>query len=58
MVDESIVERLTICGTHGECVERLERAVSWGINEPQLLLSGGDPSPLLRVLADLERRAG
>jgi len=57
-VDESIVERLTICGTHGECVERLERAVSWGINEPQLLLSGGDPSPLLRVLADLERRAG
>ena len=58
VVEESIVERLTICGTHDECVERLEQAVSWGINEPQLLLAGGDPSPFLSVLADLVRRAG
>lgn len=54
-VDRSIVDRLTICGTHAECVERLLQAVGWGITEPQLLLPGGDPTPILGVLADLRR---
>jgi 5,10-methylenetetrahydromethanopterin reductase len=55
-VDESIVERLTIFGSHGECVERLEQAVAWGINEPQILLTGDDPTAVLAVLADLRAK--
>lgn len=53
-VDDSIIERLTIVGTHARCVERLQEAVSWGINEPQILLTGGDPAPLLAVISDLK----
>ena len=54
-VDDVIVERLTICGTHAECVERLVEAHGWGISEPQILLSGDDPEPLLAVIADAKR---
>lgn len=49
-VDDAIVERLTICGTHAQCMDRLIEAYGWGINEPQVLLSGEDPAPLLQVL--------
>jgi 5,10-methylenetetrahydromethanopterin reductase len=54
-VDNSIVDRLTIAGTHAECVERLAEAVEWGINQPQVLLDGGDPRPELSVLSELKR---
>jgi 5,10-methylenetetrahydromethanopterin reductase len=54
-VDDSIIDRLTITGTHADCVSRLEEAVAWGINQPQVLLAGEDPGPALRVLADLRR---
>ncbi|MEI8057670.1 MAG: LLM class flavin-dependent oxidoreductase [Actinomycetes bacterium] len=53
-VDQSIVDKLTIFGTHAQCVDRLVEAVSWGINEPQVLLSGGDPTPQLNVIRDLK----
>lgn len=52
-VDQSIVDRLTVCGTHAQCVERLEEAASWGIDEPQILLTGDDPAPVLAVLAEV-----
>ncbi|MCX6423686.1 MAG: LLM class flavin-dependent oxidoreductase [Actinobacteria bacterium] len=54
VVDNSIIDRLTIVGTHAQCVERLQEAVSWGISEPQILLTGDDPSALLGVLDDLK----
>jgi 5,10-methylenetetrahydromethanopterin reductase len=54
-VDDSIVDALTIVGSHNECVERLEEAVGWGITQPQVLLAGGDPTDALAVLADLKR---
>jgi len=57
-VDASIIDRLTICGTRHECVDRLLQAVGWGITEPQLLLTGADPRPQLEVLADLRRELG
>jgi 5,10-methylenetetrahydromethanopterin reductase len=57
-VDDSIIDRLTIYGTHAECVERLEEAASWGINEPQVLLTGGDPSAVLSVLSDFRAANG
>jgi 5,10-methylenetetrahydromethanopterin reductase len=53
-VDDQIVDRMTIFGSRERCVERLAEAVSWGINEPQVLLSGGDPTELLAVLGDLK----
>jgi 5,10-methylenetetrahydromethanopterin reductase len=56
-VDDSIVRALTIVGTHSECVARLEEAIAWGINRPQVLLAGGDPSAVLAVLADVKRAA-
>lgn len=57
-VDKSIVDRLTICGSHNECVERLQQAYSWGINEPQVLLTDADPTPLLSVLDHVKKVAG
>ena len=54
-VDDSIVDALTIVGPHASCVARLEEAVSWGISQPQILLTGTDPEAALRVLADLRR---
>ena len=51
-VDNSIVERLIISGTHAHCVDRLVEAHGWGVNEPQVLLSGDDPSSIFKVLAD------
>jgi 5,10-methylenetetrahydromethanopterin reductase len=57
-VDGSIVSRLTIFGTHAQCVERLHEGFTWGISEPQVLLSGDDPSPVLRVLADVRQEVG
>lgn len=54
-VDQSIVDTLTIVGTHAECVERLAEAVSWGIDQPQVLLTGDDPRPALRVLSELRK---
>jgi len=53
-VDDSIIDTLTIYGTRGECVDRLKQAVEWGITEPQILLSGDDPTPQLDVIADLK----
>lgn len=55
-VDDAIVDRMTIFGTHEQCVERLSEAVTWGINEPQVLLSGRDPSAQLAVLRDVKAR--
>jgi 5,10-methylenetetrahydromethanopterin reductase len=52
-VDDSILDRLTIYGTHAQCIERLKEAVEWGISEPQLLLTGDDPTPQLAVISDL-----
>ena len=57
VVDDAIVDRLTIVGTHAECVERLEEAVAWGITQPLVLLAGDDPAPSLRVLRDLRQVA-
>jgi len=51
-VDQSIVERLIISGTHAHCVDRLVEAYEWGVNEPQILLSGDDPTSVFEVLAD------
>lgn len=56
-VDDSIIERLTIFGSHTDCVDRLLEAYSWGVSEPQILLSGDDPTAVLSVLDEL-RRAG
>lgn len=53
-VDDVILERLAIYGPHAYCVERLEEARSWGINEPQILLIGGDPTAALAVLKDFK----
>jgi 5,10-methylenetetrahydromethanopterin reductase len=55
IVEDGIVDVLTIAGTRAQCVERLAEAVSWGITHPQLLLDGGDPGPMLDVLAELRR---
>lgn len=52
-VKPEIVDALTIAGTRSQCVDRLREAVSWGITEPLLLLNGGDPEPLLDVLAEV-----
>ena len=52
-VDDSIIDRLTIYGTHAACVDRLREAYSWGVSEPQILLSGDDPTAVLAVLDDL-----
>ncbi|HWC08422.1 MAG TPA: LLM class flavin-dependent oxidoreductase [Solirubrobacterales bacterium] len=52
-VDGSIVDSLTIAGDVGECVERFEEMISWGVTEPQALLTGPDPEPVLRVLSTL-----
>lgn len=51
-VDNAIVDRLTICGSHGECVDRLLEAYRRGINEPQILLSGDDSTSLFKVMSD------
>lgn len=56
-VDQSIVERLTICGTASQCVDRLLEAASWGVDEPQVLLSGEDPTETLAVLAAAAKAA-
>ena len=56
-VDNSIIDRLAIYGSHSECVERLQQAVQWGIGEPQILLSGDDPSALFKVIADFKAEA-
>ncbi|HEY1713072.1 MAG TPA: LLM class flavin-dependent oxidoreductase [Solirubrobacteraceae bacterium] len=56
-VDDQIVDRLTIAGTPAECLQRLEQAVHWGINQPQVLLTGEDPSPALGILSELKRGA-
>jgi 5,10-methylenetetrahydromethanopterin reductase len=53
VVEDAIVDTLTIAGTRSHCLERLEQAVSWGITQPELLLDGGDPEPLLGILAEL-----
>lgn len=53
-VDSSIVDRLTIFGTHVNCVDRLHEAFTWGITEPQILLTGEDPTDVLAVLDDLK----
>lgn len=57
-VDQSIIDRLTICGTVNSCVERLLEAASWGINEPQVLLSGDDPRAIFEVLAEARKVLG
>lgn len=54
-VDETIVDKLIISGSHAECVERLVEAYGWGVNEPQILLSGEDPTATLKVLADTKK---
>lgn len=54
-VDDAIVDRLTIAGTHEQCLSRLAQAVDWGINQPQVLLTGDDPGPAFRVLSELKR---
>ncbi len=54
-VDQTIVDKLIISGSHAECVERLVDAYGWGINEPQILLSGDDPTSALKVLADTKK---
>ena len=51
-VDDAIVEKLIISGSHAQCVDRLVEAYAWGINEPQVLLSGDDPTAIFKVLAD------
>jgi 5,10-methylenetetrahydromethanopterin reductase len=56
-VDNSIVDRLAIAGTHAECVERLAEAVDAGITQPQVLLANGDPRPELAVLNELKQVA-
>jgi 5,10-methylenetetrahydromethanopterin reductase len=53
VVEDGVVDALTIAGTRSQCLERLAQAVSWGITQPELLLDGGDPEPLLGVLAEL-----
>jgi 5,10-methylenetetrahydromethanopterin reductase len=53
-VDNSIVDRLTIFGTHAQCVDRLHEAYSWGITEPQILLTGEDPTAVLAVVDELK----
>jgi 5,10-methylenetetrahydromethanopterin reductase len=55
-VEDPIIDRLTIAGTPAQCLERLEQAVQWGINQPQVLLTGEDPSPALAILTELKRR--
>jgi 5,10-methylenetetrahydromethanopterin reductase len=57
-VDDRILDTMTIFGSRERCVERLAEAVSWGITEPQVLLSGGDPTELLAVLGDLKAHLG
>lgn len=57
-VDESILRTLTIYGSHSQCVERLLEAAEWGIAEPQVLLTGDDPTAVLSVLSDLKAAAG
>lgn len=57
-VDDAIIEKLTIAGTAAQCLERLRDAVSWGITEPQILLTGDDPAAELAVLAELRRTSG
>ncbi|NNN09137.1 MAG: LLM class flavin-dependent oxidoreductase [Acidimicrobiaceae bacterium] len=54
-VDETIVDKLIISGSHAECVERLVEAYGWGVNEPQILLAGEDPTVTLKVLADTKQ---
>jgi 5,10-methylenetetrahydromethanopterin reductase len=55
-VDNSIVDAMTITGNRQHCVARLEEAVEWGINQPQVLLTGSDPSPVFAVLSALRER--
>lgn len=50
-VDDTIVDKLIISGSHARCVDRLVEAHGWGISEPQLLLSGDDPSATFAVIA-------
>lgn len=54
-VDQTIVDTLIISGTPAQCVDRLAEAYEWGINEPQILLTGDDPSATFAVLADARR---
>lgn len=56
-VDDEVLERLAIFGDRDHCIERLGDAVEWGISEPLLLLSGGDPSAVLEVLTVFEAEA-
>jgi len=51
-VDDTIVDKLIISGTHAQCVDRLVEAHGWGVSEPQILLSGEDPTATFAVLAD------
>lgn len=57
-VDDVIVDTLAIAGSASQCLDRLERAVDWGITQPQVLLTGDDPTPELRVLRELKRVRG
>lgn len=54
-VDDTIVEKLIISGSHAQCVDRLVEAYDWGVNEPQVLLSGDDPAAVFKVLADAKK---
>ena len=51
-VDDTIVEKLIISGSHTKCVDRLVEVYNWGVSEPQVLLTGEDPSAVFKVLAD------
>lgn len=54
-VDNSVVDAMTIIGSRQQCISRLQEAVSWGITQPQVLLTGSDPEPVLGVLSELRR---
>ena len=54
-VDQTIVDKLIISGSHAECVDQLVEAHGWGVNEPQVLLSGDDPAAVFKVLADASK---
>jgi 5,10-methylenetetrahydromethanopterin reductase len=57
-VDDSVVDVLTVSGNASECVERFEEMLSWGVTEPQALLTSSNPDPVLRVLSELRRAVG
>ena len=54
-VDQTIVDKLIISGSHTECVDRLVEAYGWGVNEPQVLLSGDDSAAVFKALADASK---